>query len=82
MKYYTVPEAAKVLHISRIAVYKQVKAGKLKAVRVGRNYAIPASALPQAARRELRPSDKARLDAGIKRVMSEYGETLKLLGRE
>jgi excisionase family DNA binding protein len=82
MKYYSVPEAAKLLKISRIAVYKQVKAGKIKSVRMGRNYAIPADALPLAPGKELRPQDKARLDAGIKRVLAEYRETLELLGRE
>jgi excisionase family DNA binding protein len=82
MKFYSIPEAAKILGLSRIAVYKQVKAGKIKAIRVGRAYAVPAGALPQPPRQELRPKDKARLDAGIKRVLAEYGETLKLLGRE
>lgn len=82
MKYYTIPQVAEILRISRIAVYKKVKSGKLKAKRVGRNYAIPESALPAAPRKELRPKDKARLDAGIKRVMGEYGETIRLLGRE
>ncbi len=82
MKYFTIPEAAKILKISRIAVYKQVKSGKIKAVRLGRNYAIPAGALPQMPGKELRSQDKARLDAGIKRVIGEYSETLKLLGQE
>jgi excisionase family DNA binding protein len=82
MIYYTIPEAAKILRISRIAVYKRVKSGKIKAIRVGRNYAIPAGALPQAPGKELRPQDKARLNEGIKRVIAEYSETLKLLGRE
>lgn len=82
MKYYTIPEAAKILNKSRIAVYKQVKSGKIKAVRVGRNYAVPAGSLPFALHKELRVQDKKRLDAGIKRVIHEYSETLRLLGRE
>lgn len=36
----TIPELAKRLGISRIAVYQQVKNGKIKARKVGRNYAI------------------------------------------
>jgi len=37
---YSVPEAAKLLGISRAAVAKRIKAGTLSAERVGRNYAI------------------------------------------
>ncbi len=34
------------LGLSRIAVFKRVKSGRLAALRVGRNWAIPASLLP------------------------------------
>ncbi len=33
-------EAAKILDISRIAVFQNIKAGKIKATQVGRNYII------------------------------------------
>lgn len=36
----TIPELARKLGISRIAVYQQVRSGKIKARKVGRNYAI------------------------------------------
>ena len=48
-EYYSLPEAAAMLGISRIAVFKRVKNGKLRAIRFGRNWAVPASALPPAA---------------------------------
>jgi excisionase family DNA binding protein len=38
----TIPEMAKLLGISRIAVFKKVKSGKIQAVKVWRNYVIPA----------------------------------------
>lgn len=44
-KYYSVPEAAKLLGISRIAVFKKVKSKTIKALRIGRNWAIPADEL-------------------------------------
>ncbi len=47
------PEAAALLGISRIAVFKKVKKGQLPALRVGRNWAVPAAAL---ARAEATPS--------------------------
>ncbi|MEA3306163.1 MAG: excisionase family DNA-binding protein [Elusimicrobiota bacterium] len=44
-EFYSVPEFAKELGISRIAVFKKVKNGKLPAIRIGRNWAIPANQL-------------------------------------
>ena len=41
-KYFTIPQAAQLLGITRIAVYKRVKKGTIKAIRVGRTYAITA----------------------------------------
>lgn len=53
-EYYSIPEAAAILGISRIAVFKKVKKGQLAALRIGRNWAVPAAALaappPAAAR--------------------------------
>lgn len=45
-EYLSLPEVAKQLGISRIAVYKRVRSGKLAAIRVGRFWAVPASAIP------------------------------------
>ena len=39
--FLTIPEYAKRIGISRIAVFKQVKKGKIKAFRIGRNWIIP-----------------------------------------
>lgn len=47
-EYYSLPEAAALLGISRIAVFKRVKKGQLAALRFGRNWAVPAAALPAA----------------------------------
>lgn len=47
-EYYSLPEAAALLGISRIAVFKKVKKGQLAALRFGRNWAVPAAALPPA----------------------------------
>jgi len=48
-EYYSIPEAAAKLGLSRIAVFKKVKKGQLAALRFGRNWAVPAAALEQAA---------------------------------
>ncbi|MHB0994924.1 MAG: helix-turn-helix domain-containing protein [Elusimicrobiales bacterium] len=44
-EYYSIPEAAALLGLSRIAVFKRVKAGRMSALRFGRNWAVPASEL-------------------------------------
>jgi len=44
-EYFSIPEAAAMLGISRIAVFKKVKKGQLAALRFGRNWAVPASAI-------------------------------------
>lgn len=44
-EYLSIPEAGIVLGISRIAVFKQVKSGRLPAIRIGRNWAVSAAAL-------------------------------------
>ncbi|PJA12976.1 MAG: hypothetical protein COX65_07655 [Elusimicrobia bacterium CG_4_10_14_0_2_um_filter_56_8] len=47
-EYYSIPEAAARLGLSRIAVFKRVKKGRLPAIRFGRNWAISAAALERA----------------------------------
>lgn len=39
-EFYSIPELAKMMHISRIAVYKKVKKGQIKAKKTGRDYTI------------------------------------------
>lgn len=47
-EYYSIPEVAALLGVSRIAVFKRVKKGQLAALRFGRNWAVPAAALEAA----------------------------------
>ena len=41
--FYSVPEMAKLMHISRVAVFKKVKKGVIRAKKSGRNYIISAN---------------------------------------
>jgi len=55
--FLSIPEAAAVLGISRIAAFKKVKKGQLAAIRIGRNWAVPADELEKpAGRRDLLPA--------------------------
>ena len=44
-EFLSIPEAAALMGISRIAVFKKVKKGQLAAIRIGRNWAIAAATL-------------------------------------
>jgi excisionase family DNA binding protein len=80
--YITIPELAKILGLSRIAVYKRVKKGAIKAVKIGRNYAIPRAYIDSILGKTLGDNDRKEIDIAVKKTVKEYGSTLKLLGKE
>jgi excisionase family DNA binding protein len=75
-------EAAKLLGISRIAVFKKIKSGAIKAKKVGRNFVIAKEELPDILGETLTPRKKQLIEAAVKKTVEEYGETLRLLGQE
>ena len=80
--YISTTEAAKLMGISRIAVYKQIKNGTLPAERAGRNYLVDPKRLPYVIERELTEAEKSRVGAGVDRVVKQYGRTLRWLADE
>ena len=80
--YITIPELAKILGLSRIAIFKRVKKGAIKAVKIGRNYAIPRAYIDSILGKTLGDTDKKEIDMAVKKTVKEYGRTLKLLGKE
>ena len=81
-EFFTIPELAKILGISRIAVYKRVRKGQIEAMKIGRTYVIPKKYVVDTIGKALNQSEKAEIDRAVKRTVKEYGETLKLLGKE
>ena len=79
-EYLTIPQAAKLLGISRIAVYRKVKKGQIKAHKIGRSYVIKRDSILRVV--PLSVSEFRRLDAAIRKTFKEYEETFRLLGRE
>lgn len=75
-------EVAKLLGISRIAVFKKIKAGEIKAQKIGRNFVIQKKDLPAILGKVLTESRKNLIEEAVKKTVREYGETLKLLGQE
>ncbi|MFH1198762.1 MAG: helix-turn-helix domain-containing protein [Candidatus Omnitrophota bacterium] len=80
--YISIPELAKILGLSRIAVFNKVKSGEIKAVKIGRNYAILRTSVDEIMGKALNESQRREIDNVVKRTVKEYGQTLKLLGRD
>ncbi len=72
-------EAAKLLGISRVHVVRLIRSGILRAQRVGRAYALPKDQF-QRLYRSISRKEQAKVQAGVDRVIREYGETIRLLG--
>lgn len=78
-KFLSTTELAKLLGISRIAVYKKIKKGEIKAMRVGRNFVIDKKDLGNILGQELTEKEKKEIEKAVKKVVKEYRETLRLL---
>jgi len=81
-EFFSTSEVAKILGISRVAVFNRIKKGKILATKIGRNFVIPKSEIESVLGRELSEKDKKIISEGVKKVLEEYGETLKKLGKE
>ena len=79
-QYYTVMELAKILGISRIAVFKKIKKGQIKAEKIGRNFVISKKETAGVLNESLTNEQKKTIDLAVKKTVAEYGEALKLLG--
>ncbi|MDQ5882779.1 MAG: hypothetical protein QG648_132 [Patescibacteria group bacterium] len=81
-KFLTVSEVAQILGISRVAVFKKIKKGQIKALKIGRNFAIPQEEVLSILGKTLTSSQKKVIEKGVKKVFEDYKTTLKLLGQE
>jgi excisionase family DNA binding protein len=81
-KYVTIPELAKLLGLSRIAIYNRVKKGQIPATRIGRTYVITDRTIASILGKEVSRTGMQRIDAAVRKTVQEYGEVLKMLGKE
>ena len=81
-RYITIPELARLLGVSRIAIYNRVKKGQIPAIRIGRNYVITDKTMTEILGKKTTEEGKKRIDVAVNRTVREYGEVLKLLGKE
>ena len=84
--YISVAELAKTLGISRVAVFKRIKKGQISAQKIGRSYAISTADVNDIVQginsRVLTEERKKSIKKAVEKTVKEYGETLRLLGKE
>jgi len=85
-KFLSIAQVAKILGISRIAVYQKVKKGQIEAIRIGRNYAIPEDFVKKKVVNikgyVLTEEEKSQIERAVEKTVEEYGEVLRMLGKE
>lgn len=78
--FFTTTELAKIMGVNRITIFRKIKAGKIKAERIGRNFVIDKKELGKVLEKELTEKQKTEIEKAVEKTVKEYGETLKLLG--
>lgn len=71
-KYITIPELAKLLGVSRIAIYNRVKKGQIPAIKIGRTYAIPDQTIADILGKKVTGRRKKRIDAAVRKTVREF----------
>lgn len=80
--FLSVPEVAQLMHVSRVAVFKKIKAGQLRAEKVGRNYVISRKDLESALGTSVSPKQKKEISNIVKKAVKQYGPAFRRLGKE
>jgi excisionase family DNA binding protein len=78
----SISEAASFLGMSRISVYKKVKKGEIRSVKIGKIHVIPRLALGEIRGESISRHRKTVINRAVKKVVKEYGELLRKLGNE
>lgn len=82
----SVAELAKMLGISRVAVFNRIKKGQIPAEKIGRSFAISMEDVDEIVQgissKNLTEDQKEVIKKAVEKTVKEYGETLRLLGKE
>jgi len=81
-EFFTVKDVANMLGVSRITIFNRIKKQEIKAEKIGRNYAIRKKDINHIILDGLSDKVKNEIERGVKRVIEEYGDVLKKLGKE
>ncbi|OQA04808.1 MAG: Helix-turn-helix domain protein [bacterium ADurb.Bin400] len=80
-EFISTTRAAEILGLNRTQVFRLIKAGKIPATRIGRNFAIKMSDLGVMAGKP-NHKDRQAVAQTVKRVLEEYGDVIRQLGEE
>ncbi|MFA5936861.1 MAG: helix-turn-helix domain-containing protein [Candidatus Paceibacterota bacterium] len=80
--YYSAPEVAKFLGVSRVAIFKKIKSGQIHAEKIGRNYIIPREEYEAILGLFVPERRKKDIENTVERVFKKYGPALRKLGKE
>lgn len=81
-KYLSTKEAAQKIGISRQAILKKIQAKEIITQKVGRGYIIAEEAIPAVMSKMVTEAQKRGIDKSVSKTVREYGEALKMLGKE
>jgi len=81
-RFFTSSELAKLMGVSRVTVFRKIKSGQIKAIKIGRSFVIDKDSLPEITGKVISKASKKEIDVAVKKVVKEYSQTLKMLGRE
>jgi len=81
-KYLSTTEAALLLGISRQAVFKKIKAGAIKARKIGRHFVINKRDLAESLSNAITKSIKKEMERAALGVIEKYSDIVKSLGEE
>lgn len=81
-RFISTTELARILGVSRVTIFNRIKNGSIKALKIGRNFVIDKDEVPELKNEKLGESDKKKIQNAVKKVVFEYGETLRLLAKE
>ena len=79
---YSTLEVANILHLSRIEVFRKIKAGKIKAQKIGHSYVIPFESIEDILGETIGTHKKEEIERVIDKALKDYGETFKKLSKE
>ena len=80
-KLLSVTEVAKLLKLSRMTVIRKIKKGEIQARKVGKSYIINADDL-SGIFRKISSIEKKGIEKAVRKVLKEYGDIIRRLGKE
>ena len=65
-----------------IEIFRKIKAGKIKAQKIGRNYVIPLESIEEILGETIGTHKKEEIERVIDKALKDYGEAFKRLSEE